>query len=36
MLLDENSAGEAEEGGRVREHADDVGAAFDLLLHPFH
>jgi len=35
VLLDQDSAGEAEEGGRVREHADDVGAAFDLLVHPF-
>jgi hypothetical protein len=35
VLLDEDDAGEAEESGRVREHADDVGSALDFLIHSF-
>ena len=34
MGLDQDGAGQAEQGGRVGEHPDDVGAAFDLLVHP--
>ena len=34
VLLDENGSGKAQERGGVGEHADDVGAAFDLLVHP--
>lgn len=34
VLLDQNSPGEPEEGGGVGEDADDVGAAFDLFVHP--
>jgi hypothetical protein len=30
--LDENRAGQAEQGFGVGEHADDVGAAFDLMM----
>jgi len=36
VLLDEDRAGESEQRSRVGEHADDVGAAFDLLVDPFH
>ena len=36
MLFDEDRAGESEQCCRVGEHADDVGAAFDLLVDPFH
>jgi len=32
--LDQDAAGQAEQCGRVGEDADDVGAAFDLLVHP--
>lgn len=35
VLLDQDGAGEAEQGGRVGEHANDVGAAFDLLVEAF-
>ena len=34
MLLDQHGASEPEEGSGVREDADDVGAAFDLLVDP--
>jgi hypothetical protein len=33
--LDEDRAGEAEQGGGVGKDADDVGAALDLLVQPF-
>jgi hypothetical protein len=32
--LDQDSAGQAEQGVGVGEDADDVGAAFDLLVQP--
>ena len=35
VLLDQDGASEAQQRGRVREHSDDVGAAFDLLVDPF-
>ena len=35
VLLAQDCPGEAQERGAVREHADDVGAAFDLLVDPF-
>lgn len=31
VLLDEDVSGQAQQSGRVRERADDIGAAFDLL-----
>ena len=34
VLLDQDVSGEAEQRRGVRERADDVGAAFDLLVHP--
>jgi hypothetical protein len=33
--FDQDRTGEAEQGFGVGEHADDVGAAFDLLVEPF-
>jgi hypothetical protein len=33
--LDEDRAGRAQQCGWVREHADDIGAAFDLFVEPF-
>jgi hypothetical protein len=35
VSFDQDGAGEAEQGGRVGEDADDVGAALDLLVQPF-
>ena len=32
--LDQDRAGQAEQGGGVGEDADDVGAAFDFLVEP--
>ncbi len=35
VLLSEDGADEADDGGRVGEDADDVGAALDFLVEPF-
>ena len=35
MLLDQDRPGKTQQGRRVGEHADDVGATFDLLVDPF-
>jgi hypothetical protein len=35
VLLDEDGASKAEKGRGVREHTDDIGAAFDLLVEAF-
>jgi len=35
MLLDQNRPGQAQQGCRVGEHANDISATFDLLVHPF-
>ena len=34
--LDEDRAGQPQQRGRVREDPDDVGAAFDFFVEPFH
>ena len=35
VLLDQDRSGKTQQGCRVGEHADDVGATFDLLVDPF-